>query len=171
MCPSLIGPWHEYELSKALFRRNAESSRLVPVAHPLTNRTHGNPPATKNPHSSRSTSSFESPDSSPKVDSTSDVPSQSILSQSCNRRRPRPHHSSRRPPRKCSDTSEDLAKAITDRLDMWTKTYTDPPVVSTQPAWLSSPSLPDLLDPDDSTLIEWGSNLDFTDIINTTPPA
>ena len=58
-----------------------------------------------------------------------------------------------------------IEKLVADRIDSWTKMYSADRLVS------QVPLIPEDIDsfPDESTLIDWGSSLDFAKLINNLP--
>ena len=150
-----------------LFRRRSDSISGANLGTRVTDRRDGGSPTSGDHHTSRSALATDNRKSPPiTTRSFSGLPQPSHI-QSAPRRR---SNIVRKPPRKCPDLSAvDLEKVVTDRIDSWTRMFTDPCVSRTQQSLVTVPEIPILLDPDDSTLIEWGSNLDFTELINTLP--
>jgi hypothetical protein len=70
----------------------------------------------------------------------------------------------RRPSQK---SPADLAKVVADRIDSWTKLYTENVVPHPISTLVPIHPVPIVSEPDDSTLIDWGSNLDFSELIDT----
>ena len=133
----------------------------------MTDRRDGSSPTSGDHHTSRSTVATDNSKSPPIRTRSSRALLQTSHIQSAPRRR---SNIVRKPPRKWPGSSVvDLEKVVTDRIDSWTRMFTDPSVSKTQQSVAPVPEIPVLLDPDDSTLIEWGSNLDFTELINTLP--
>ena len=148
-------------MSKALFRRHSGPSRVTPEVPRFSNRTVGITPLSKSIQSSRTDSSTDAPHGRQSERHKASVSPNVLENHSGTRRR---SLVARRPSRK---SPADLAKVVADRIDSWTKLYTDNVIPYPIPPMVPIPPVPIFSELDDSTLIDWGSNLDFSELIDT----
>jgi hypothetical protein len=162
----ILGPWHEYELSKAIFR-----SELPTQVSQIRRYSKAEPSYRKSekidtnqiPKSSRSGSVVVS---SRSVQDSGRQGSSCLTNTASLGRNPKKSSVVRLPNRNRRESAGSLEKLVSDRIDSWTKMYSNERMLS------RIPPVPENIDsfPDESTLIDWGTSLDFTKLIATLSP-